>query len=204
MTLKTDIKIEYVSPESLIPYEKNARTHTPDQVDQICESIKQFGFTNPILISEKKEVIAGHGRLDAAKILKLERVPVIVLSGLSEEQRRAYVIADNKIALNSGWDEDLLLEEIMFLQEKDFDLGVLAFTEKELEEMLPALPDIEDGFSGSEGKERYQSADTSGVIGPYRFPIPRDVFMAWETEIQKKVGLDKNDIIAEIKKRLGM
>lgn len=137
MTLKTDIKIEYVSPESLIPYEKNARTHTPDQVDQICESIKQFGFTNPILISEKKEVIAGHGRLDAAKILKLERVPAIVLSGLSEEQRRAYVIADNKIALNSGWDEDLLLEEILFLQEKDFDLSLIGFSDEELNALLP-------------------------------------------------------------------
>ena len=132
-----DIKIEYVSPESLIPYEKNARTHTPDQVDQICESIKQFGFTNPILISEKKEVIAGHGRLDAAKILKLERVPAIVLSGLSEEQRRAYVIADNKIALNSGWDEDLLLEEILFLQEKDFDLSLIGFSDEELNALLP-------------------------------------------------------------------
>lgn len=203
MPLNTEIKIEYVSPESLVPYEKNSRTHSPDQVDQICKSINQFGFTNPILISEKKEIIAGHGRLDAAKILKLEKVPVIVLAGLTDDQRRAYVIADNKIALNSGWDEDLLLEEILHLQDVDFDIDVLAFSEKELADMMPSLPDIEDGFSGSEGKEQYRSADTSGVIGPYRFPISRTAFLEWETDIQKKVGLDKNAVIAEIKRRLG-
>jgi ParB-like chromosome segregation protein Spo0J len=111
----------------LIPYINNSRTHSDEQVAQVAASIKEFGFTNPILIDEQGGIIAGHGRTMAAKKLGLDRVPCIVLSGLTEAQKKAYVIADNQLALNSGWDLDALRLEIETLQELDFDIDLLGF-----------------------------------------------------------------------------
>ena len=111
----------------LIPYVNNSRIHSEEQVIQICSSIKEFGFTNPVLIDEENGIIAGHGRLMAAKKLKLKTVPCIVLAGLSEAQKKAYVIADNSIALNSSWDMDMLSREVEALQAEDFDLNLLGF-----------------------------------------------------------------------------
>lgn len=111
----------------LIPYVNNSRVHDEEQIIQICSSIKEFGFTNPVLIDEENEIIAGHGRLMAAKKLNLKTVPCIVLAGLSEAQKKAYVIADNSIALNSSWDMDVLSREVEALQAEDFDLNLLGF-----------------------------------------------------------------------------
>ncbi len=116
----------------LIPYINNSRTHDESQVKQIASSIQEFGFTNPILIDKKDSIIAGHGRLLAAELLKLEEVPTITLSGLSEAQKKAYIIADNKLALNAGWDFDLLKIEIECLQDADFDMDLLGFDSSEL------------------------------------------------------------------------
>jgi DNA modification methylase len=116
----------------LIPYARNSRTHNETQVSQIVASIKEFGFTNPILIGADDVIIAGHGRLLAAQRLGLTEVPVIRLPDLSETQRRALVIADNKIALNAGWDEELLALEMKELKDLDFDLDLLGFDEDEL------------------------------------------------------------------------
>ncbi len=102
------MKIEKVAIENLIPYARNSRTHSDEQVAQIAASIKEFGFNNPVLIDESGSIIAGHGRILAARKLGLSEAPCIRLSHLSETQRRAYVIADNKLAMNSRWDEDLL------------------------------------------------------------------------------------------------
>ncbi|QPI00123.1 ParB N-terminal domain-containing protein [Campylobacter concisus] len=129
------MEIKYKKIGELTPYINNARTHSDEQVDQIVASIKEFGFTNPLLIDEKGEIIAGHGRLAAAKKLNMGEVPTIELKGLSEAQKRAYVIADNKLALNAGWDEDLLKAELEALQNLDFDLEFAGFSEDELEEM---------------------------------------------------------------------
>ena len=120
----------------LIPYAKNSRTHSTKQIAQIVESIKEFGFTNPILVDEKLEIIAGHGRVLAAKKMELNHVPCIVLNHLTEKQKKAYVIADNKLALNAGWDDGLLAEELKDLDDMDFDLNLLGFDEKELDELL--------------------------------------------------------------------
>ena len=106
------LKITYVKRDSLIPYVNNSRTHDNNQVKQIASSIKEFGFTNPVLIDEHIGIIAGHGRLLAADLLGLDEVPTITLNGLSEAQRKAYVIADNQLALNAGWDLDSLKVEI--------------------------------------------------------------------------------------------
>ncbi len=117
----------------LVPYARNSRTHSDEQIAQIVASIKEFGFTNPILIDQDDVIIAGHGRLMAAQRMGLETVPTIRLSGLSHAQRRALVIADNKIALNAGWDEEMLHLEMEDLKSENFDLGLLGFDLEELQ-----------------------------------------------------------------------
>ena len=121
----------------LIPYVNNARTHNEEQVIQIAASIKEFGFTNPVLIDGDNGIIAGHGRLMAAKKLGLEEVPTIELSHLSEAQRKAYILADNKLALNSGWDNDLLAIEFAELGALGFDLELTGFTLDEIDALTP-------------------------------------------------------------------
>ena len=125
----------------LIPYVNNTRTHSDEQVTQIASSINEFGFTNPILLDENSGVIAGHGRIMAAKKLGIEEVPTITLTGLSEAQIKAYIIADNKLALNAGWDEELLKVEIEALQEMEFDIDLLGFSIDELDDL--GIGDIE-------------------------------------------------------------
>ena len=129
---QVDLKVEYKNIKELIPYCNNSRTHSDDQVLQIASSIKEFGFTNPVLIDDQGGIIAGHGRIMAAQKLKMDEVPTITLSGLSEAQKKAYIIADNKLALNSGWDDELLKIELEQLKELDFDLGLIGFSDDEL------------------------------------------------------------------------
>lgn len=134
----------------LIPYVNNARTHNEEQVLQIAASIKEFGFTNPVLIDGENGIIAGHGRLMAAKKLGLEEVPTIELSYLSEAQRKAYILADNKLALNSGWDNDLLAIEFAELGELGFDLDLTGFSSEEIgvdgfEADEVEMPDLRSG-----------------------------------------------------------
>ncbi len=119
----------------LIPYARNSRTHNEEQIAQIMASIKEFGFTNPILIGGDNVIIAGHGRLLAAQRLGLKEVPIIRLPDLTETQRKALVIADNKIAMNAGWDEEMLALEMKELEENDFNLDILGFSEDELKEL---------------------------------------------------------------------
>lgn len=135
------LKINYIKTSELIPYVNNTRTHSKEQVQQIASSIKEFGFTNPLLLDEQNGIIAGHGRLMAAKLLKMEEVPTIMLSGLTEAQKKAYIIADNKLALNAGWDEELLKIEIENLQEMNFDIDLLGFSLHELGELGVGLND---------------------------------------------------------------
>jgi ParB-like chromosome segregation protein Spo0J len=125
-------RIELVPVAGLVPYDRNARTHSPEQVAQIAASIREFGWTNPVLIDEANSLIAGHGRLAAALELGLAEVPAIRLVGLSEVQRRALRIADNKLGLNAGWDDALLALELGDLQGLGFDLGLTGFGDIEL------------------------------------------------------------------------
>jgi len=129
-------KIEFLELDVLVPYEKNTKIHKQYQVDQIINSIKEFGFTNPILISKENGIIAGHGRLMAAKKLKLEKVPVIRLDYLTTEQQKAYIIADNKIAENADWDINLLANELQELNALEFDVSLLGFSDDELDNFL--------------------------------------------------------------------
>ena len=138
--------------DELIPYINNARTHDDVQVSQIAASISEFGFTNPILIDEKKGIIAGHGRLMAAKKLGLDNVPCITLEGLTEAQKKAYVIADNQLALNAGWDLDALKLELDHLAEVDFDIELLGFSEDMLDALNEVMPDFSPADESDQGK----------------------------------------------------
>lgn len=130
------LEIEYVATDDLIPYINNSRTHSESQIKQIAASIREFGFTNPILIDEQGTIIAGHGRVMAAQVLELDQVPTITLGDLSDAQRKAYVIADNKLALNAEWDFDALKLEIDNLENIGFDLSFLGFEQDELKAIL--------------------------------------------------------------------
>jgi len=138
-----EIHVRLYPIDQLVPYPKNARTHSEEQINQIAASIQAFGWTNPILVGPDNVVIAGHARLAAAKKLRLTEVPVIVLGHLSDAQRRALVIADNQFALGAGWDEAMLRVELQALQAEDFDLDLVGFGEAELAELL-----ANDGYGG--------------------------------------------------------
>lgn len=131
---KTDkLAIQYVDVDTLIPYVNNARTHSDEQVSQIAASIKEFGFNNPILVDGEKGIIAGHGRVAAAKKLGMDKVPVIELAHMTEAQKKAYILADNKLAENSGWDNDLIKLELEALREEGFDVNLIGFSSEEIE-----------------------------------------------------------------------
>ena len=136
-------QIEMLDADSLIPYANNTRTHSEDHVVQIASSIKEFGFTNPILVDADNGIIAGHGRVLAARKLDIAQVPCIRLGHLDERQRRAYIIADNKLALNAGWDDELLALELGALDEDGFDLSLTGFNKDELSALM--LPDVVEG-----------------------------------------------------------
>ena len=128
----------------LIPYIRNARTHSESQIAQIAASIKEFGFLSPILIAEDNTILAGHGRLAAARKLGLKQVPCVKESHLTETQRRAYIIADNKLSLNAGWDDEMLAIELSELQGADFELELLGFDESELASIFEDDKEVED------------------------------------------------------------
>jgi DNA modification methylase len=130
------VKIEQVKLDALIPYARNSRTHSDAQVAQIAASIKEFGFTNPVLIDETGSIIAGHGRVMAARKLAIAEVPSIRLTHLTEAQKKAYVIADNKLALNAGWDDEMLAVELTDLKDMGFDLDLTGFSTDEIEALL--------------------------------------------------------------------
>ena len=157
MTTKQDttkLVITYKPIGDLVPYARNSRTHSEAQVAQIAASIKEFGWTNPVLLDGENGIIAGHGRVMAAQKLGEKQVPTIELSHLDEHQKRAYIIADNKLALNAGWDDEILALEIDDLKDAGYDLELLGFTNAELEAMNPeviegltdedAVPEIPD------------------------------------------------------------
>jgi DNA modification methylase len=133
--------IEYLALAQLNPYPRNSRTHSRKQIRQIADSIRQFGFTNPLLIDNQNMILAGHGRLEAAKSLGLEQLPCVRLEGMTAEQKRSYVLADNKLALNAGWDEELLALELQGLMEIDlnFDVGITGFSIAEIDGLIEGL-----------------------------------------------------------------
>jgi DNA modification methylase len=161
-------RIEMWPLDRLRPYERNARTHSPEQIAQIAASIQEFGFTNPLLVDGADGILAGHGRLAAAKDMGLAEVPVIVLDHLSVEQRRAYILADNQLALNAGWDDELLRIELEALRLEDFDLSLIGFSDDELAELMPEVEELPP-----------EDADADAVPEPPVDPVskPGDVWL---------------------------
>ncbi len=140
-------RIEYRAPATLTAFARNARTHSKKQIRQIADSITRFGFINPVLIDEIGTILAGHGRVEAAKSLKLSEVPCLRIETMSPAEKRAYVIADNKLALNAGWDEELLASELQGLlaDDLDFDIGITGFSIAEVDSLIEGLAPVEAG-----------------------------------------------------------
>jgi ParB-like chromosome segregation protein Spo0J len=173
-------KVEQWDINKLVPYARNARTHTDEQVAQIAASIKEWGFTTAVLVDEDGGIIAGHGRTLAAQRLKMTTVPVMVAAGWSDAKKRAYVIADNKLALNAGWDNELLALEFAELKDMDFDLDLTGFTADEIaalmpeqiepgltdEDAVPEVPEVSITVKGDVwvlGKHRLMCGDSTSI-----------------------------------------
>jgi DNA modification methylase len=168
-------RIEFWPIEKLIPYARNPRTHSDAQVAQIAASIAAFGFNNPILVDTKAGIIAGHGRLHAARKLQLAEVPVIVLDHLTEAQKRAYILADNQLALNAGWDDTLLAAELAALQREDFDVSLIGFEAEELARLL-AAQDAAEGLTDEDAVPELPETPISAlgdlwILGDHRLLV---------------------------------
>ena len=184
-----ELKIEYKDINDLIPYVNNTRTHSEEQINQIASSIKEFGFTNPVLIDKNDGLIAGHGRVMGAKKLGLKEVPTITLDNLTEAQKKCYIIADNKIALNSGWDEDLLKLELMELDEMGFDYSELGFDfEFDIEEISDEEfePNIKTG-------DREPIRNMTFTVSDEQHELIEEVLkLAKEYPLQDPAGINEN------------
>lgn len=191
------LQIEQVSVGKLMPYARNARTHSEGQIAQIAASISEFGFVNPILVGEDDGIIAGHGRLMAAKLLGLDEVPVIRLAHLTDTQRRALIIADNKIAENAGWDEEMLKLELHTLQDEMFDLDILGFDDEALDALLE-----EEGAT----KDGQTDEDAAPEVPVIPISVEGDLWLCGEhrvlcgdstllTSLEKLMGQDLADMV---------
>lgn len=164
MSEKPKLNVKYLPVDALIPYARNARTHSADQVSRLAASIKEFGWTNPILIDGENGVIAGHGRLQAAQKLGFKEVPTIELSGLSETQKKAYILADNRMALDAGWDEEMLKLELDELQQSGYQTELTGFTESEIDRFLENEPPEENPYSAGTEVPQYEPKGDNPAI----------------------------------------
>jgi len=142
--VNTTERLEKVNIDKLVPYARNARTHSKEQILQLRASLREFGFVNPVIVDKDLNIIAGHGRVLAAKEEGITEVPCVFAEHLTEAQKRAYIIADNRLALNAGWDTEMLSVELSELQGVDFDLSLLGFDDAELNKLLGGIEDIKD------------------------------------------------------------
>lgn len=184
----SELEVAYIATTDLIPYANNPRTHSDQQVSQVASSIKEFGFNNPILIDEHNGIIAGHGRLAAAQKLDLKLVPTITLAGLSEAQRKAYVIADNKLTENGGWDVDALRVEIERLSELDFDIELTGMDANSIKEILDIEVDLPELFTGD--KEPFQQK--TFTLHDEQASIVEDAINLARTDPSSDQGLNEN------------
>ncbi|MGV1199651.1 site-specific DNA-methyltransferase [Enterococcus casseliflavus] len=142
--MNTTERFEKVDIDKLVPYARNARTHSKEQVKQIQASMREFGFINPVIVDKDYNLIAGHGRILAAKEEGIKQVPCVFVEHLTEAQKRAYILADNRLAMNAGWDDEMLAVELSDLQGEDFDLDLLGFDTDELDKLLNGNDDVQD------------------------------------------------------------
>lgn len=216
-SMAADLRIETTAIAELKPYKRNARTHSTKQILQIAKSIQRFGFTNPILVDDEEQIIAGHGRLEAAKLLGITAVPTIKLSHLSPVEKRAYVIADNKLAEKAGWDREILAVELQALVDLDFEIELTGF---ELDEIAPVADHSEKGkpetqCAAPKRKPRQSSrlvvsrpgdvwllGDHRLVCGEGDMADADAILQQWEVQtgkqaILKATGQTKSDVMAQ-------
>ncbi|WP_127476600.1 site-specific DNA-methyltransferase [Sulfurivermis fontis] len=176
------LRVEYRKVETLVPYARNPRTHSDEQIARIAASLVEFGWTNPILVDGANGIIAGHGRLAAARKLGLTEVPVIELSHLTPAQKRAYVIADNRLALDAGWDEEMLALELAELSEAGFDLALTGMGDDEIERLLDEIEADIQPADASTADEDDQARDDEDIPAPPKIVIsrPGDVWLLGE------------------------
>lgn len=186
MAINLPARIEHWPIDRLKPYDRNARTHDDGQVAKIAASMSEFGFTNPLLVDSADGIIAGHGRLMAAKQLGLATVPVIVLDHLTDAQRRAYIIADNRLALDAGWDEAVLAEELAALQGEGFDLELTGFNDDELDKLLDGLEADNDNEASGAGQGEPGTMADKFLVPPFSVLSAREGW--WQT--RKRAWLD--------------
>lgn len=154
-------EVEYINPSMLIPYARNSRTHSQSQISKLRSSLREFGFVNPVLIDSGKNIIAGHGRVEAAIAENMHSVPCVVVNNLTDAQKRAYIIADNRLALDAGWDAEMLKVELEELNLNDFDLSLTGFDELEIEQIIDAEVDKkDDGFDVEKELEQIVTPNT--------------------------------------------
>jgi len=191
------MQVQQYKVEDLIPYANNSRTHSDAQVAQIAASIKEFGWTNPILVDGEKGIIAGHGRLLAARKLGMGKVPVIELTHLSEAQKKALVIADNKLALNSDWDEELLKIEFQDLLEGGFNINLTGFDETTVEDYLNE-EDVDLGLLPEEKLDNFLNGDTKILRLAYDDQEFNDVVDRLKRLQERYEGADFSAIVLDL------
>lgn len=182
------MKIETIETEKLIPYANNARTHSEAQVAQIAASIREFGFNNPILVDDKNTIIAGHGRVLAARVLELEKVPCIKLTHLTDNQRKAFIIADNKLALNAGWDEELLRLELEGMT--DIEQLATGFSPEELNLLFNGWQSDIDKMDDIEAKDTVAKEKIVISCNPDEYDMLREKI----TNLIDDLGLHEVDV----------
>ena len=217
---KTTSEMQLVDISKLIPYQNNARTHSKEQINKLRSSLREFGFVNPVIVDREYNVIAGHGRIAAAREEGIAQVPCVFVDHLTEAQKKAYILADNRMALDAGWDEDLLRVELEALEEMSYDLGLTGFNDKELAALFPAEEAKEDDFDVENElqKPTFTKAGDVWILGRHRLvcgdatdPAVYDVLMdgtkanlvitdpPYNVNYEGSAGKIKNDNMADEK-----
>jgi len=196
------MKIELMPVDQVIPYARNPRINA-HAIEKVAASIKEFGFRQPIVTDKELVIVVGHVRYEAAKRLGLKKVPVHVATELTAEQIKAYRITDNRVGEESEWDKALLQLEITELDDASYGTDMLGFNAEELKEIQASLDGLENGFGDDEDDE-IEEADTTARIASYTFPIPREQYLEWMEAMKQEVGFEKKEVIAEMKRRLGL
>ena len=195
MTTSIKLEIKYQKTDDLLPYARNARTHSDSQVAQLAASIKEFGFNNPVAVDGDGMILCGHGRVMAAKRLGLDEVPTVCLSHLSDIQKKAYILADNKLALNAGWDNDMLKVELEDLKFSDFNLDLVGFSTEELDEIMNQNeePEVEeDDYTVAIPEEPKSKPGEIYILGKHRLMCGDSTSMQ---DVAKLMGDQKEDLL---------
>ena len=201
---KNTHSIEQIATDKLIPYALNSRTHSEAQVAQIAASIREFGFTNPVLIGKDNDIIAGHGRVLASRKLDLKEIPCIRLSHLTETQKKAYVIADNRLALNAGWDDEMLKLELQDLMHQGVNTEVLGFSEEEIAYMTSdgseseTLTSEETSRTPKDNAESVKEADSRQIIFVYSQTEYNKVIEAMEQYAEANQLANNSEVLSHL------